>query len=48
MSLLSLNDYAVFACLLGISACVGIYYAIKEYCSPRIEDSEDFMLGGRY
>ena len=47
-SLLRPGDYAVWGCLLAASALIGIYYALQEYISPEIEDTEDFMLGGRF
>ncbi len=41
------EDYIVFITLLCSSSLIGIYYACKEYISPRIEDTEDLMFGGR-
>lgn len=40
----SVFDYVVFAVTLGLSASIGLFYAIKDRKS---QDTEDFLLGGR-
>ncbi|KAJ8319211.1 hypothetical protein KUTeg_004302, partial [Tegillarca granosa] len=40
----SVIDYVVFAITLGLSASIGLFYAIKD---RRSQDTEDFLLGGR-
>ena len=42
---LSVADYAVFGLTLGISAAIGIFFAIKDRKSPN--GIEGYMLGGR-
>ena len=43
-SKLSAGDYVVFGLTLGISAVVGIFYAIKD----RNANEEEYNTGGRY
>ena len=42
---LAVADYAVFGVTLGISATIGIFFAIKDRRSG--EGTEGYMLGGR-
>nr|XP_002121367.1 sodium-coupled monocarboxylate transporter 1 isoform X2 [Ciona intestinalis] len=42
---LAVADYAVFGVTLGISAAIGIFYAIKDWRST--EGTEGYLLGGR-
>ena len=41
---LTVEDYVVFGVTLGISAAIGIFYAIKDRKS---ENTEEYLLGGR-
>ena len=43
---LTTPDYVVFGCTLGISAAIGIFYAIKD--RKKKDDLDDYQLGGRY
>jgi len=45
MASLSVPDYVVFGLTLGISASIGIFFAIKD--RKKSDDVEDYMLGGR-
>ena len=38
------GDYAVFGCMLGLSAAIGIFYAIKD---RRKNTTEEFLMAGR-
>ena len=42
---LTVEDYAVFGVTLGISAIIGIFFAIKDRKSD--EGIEGYLLGGR-
>ena len=42
---LTTEDYVVFGVCLGISAAIGVFYAIKE---RRRQDDENYQLGGRF
>ena len=42
---LTAADYAVFGVTLGISAAIGIFYAVKDRKSR--DGTEGYMLGGR-
>lgn len=37
-------DFVVFACTLGVSALIGLFYAIKD---RNKNNTEEFLLGGR-
>lgn len=39
-----ITDYVVFAVMLGISAAIGIFYAIKD---RKKGDTQEFLMGGR-
>jgi len=43
---LSIADYAVFGVTLGISAVIGIFFAIRDRKSR--DGTEGYMLGGRW
>jgi len=42
---LTTPDYVVFGCTLGVSAAIGIFYAIKD--RKKKDDLDDYQLGGR-
>ena len=45
MASLYVPDYVVFGLTLGISASIGIFFAIKD--RKKWDDVEDYMLGER-
>lgn len=44
---LGVVDYVLLAFVLLISAGIGVFYMIKEYCASRSATSEDLLMGGR-
>lgn len=39
-------DYVVFGVLLGLSAAIGLYYAVKDKMQHK-ENTTEYLLGGR-
>ncbi|XP_060588366.1 sodium-coupled monocarboxylate transporter 2-like isoform X1 [Ruditapes philippinarum] len=40
-------DWVLFAAMLAVSAGIGIFYAVKEFCSEKKNTTGEFLMGGR-
>jgi sodium-coupled monocarboxylate transporter 8/12 len=40
-------DWVLFAAMLAVSAGIGIFYAVKEFCSEKKNSTGEFLIGGR-